>query len=231
VLDPVDDVVILVMCHHPPDWFIDQDAAEDAICGRAQIHLFGHKHRQRMTRDPSYIRFHAGAVNPDRNEVGWHPGYNLIRLEVTGAGPDRALDIEACLLEWQIAPERYRPIMIAQGEEVVRHCIAIPGHAPAHAVVPAVEPDEAVAPAAEAETDPGADEEATMSDYSTRNLVFRFWNLTVSQRREIALRLGLIEEDELRLPEPERYGRALLRASERSLLDALAREVAQLETR
>src|SRR3546814_262534 len=76
-----------------------------------------------------------------------------------------------------------------------------------------------------------ADVEAAMSNEDTRNLVFRFWNLTVSQRREITLSLGLIDEDELRLLEPERYGRALLRAGERDLLNELAREIARLETR
>lgn len=65
----------------------------------------------------------------------------------------------------------------------------------------------------------------TLADGATtgdkQNLVFRFWNLTISQRREITLSLGLIEESEMSLPEPERYGRALLRASERGLLDRL----------
>jgi hypothetical protein len=59
------------------------------------------------------------------------------------------------------------------------------------------------------------------------NLVLRFWNLTVSQRREIALNLGPIDREELKLSEPEPYGRALLRAGERRLLEAVAREVAQ----
>jgi hypothetical protein len=216
------------MCHHPPDWFTDQDDVQDTICGRAAIHLFGHKHRQRVTRDPSYIRFAAGAVNPDRNELGWQPAYNIIRVEVIGAGPDRALNIEAHLLEWQSNPELYRPALTGQGEEVVQHRIAIPGHAPAFVTVPVAVTVEAAAPATEVEAD--ADVEAAMSDESTRNLVFRFWNLTGSQRCEITLRLGLIEEDELRLPEPERYGRALLRAGERGQLDALACEVSKVET-
>ena len=69
-----------------------------------------------------------------------------------------------------------------------------------------------------------------MGDAITRNLVFRFWNLTASKRREITLRLGLITKDELGLPEPERYGRALIRAFERGKLEELAREVAQKET-
>lgn len=225
VLDPVEDVVNLVLCHHPPDWFMDQDDVHDAICGRAVIHLFGHKHRQRVTQDPNYIRFAAGAVNPDRNEAGWQPAYNLIRITVTGIGQERGLDIEAHLLEWQSYPEQYRATLTRQGEAVVRHRIAIPSRA--RAMATATKTVGVVTAAPELEAD--ADVEAAMSDEHTRNLVFRFWNLTISQRRDIALRLGLIEKEELSLPEPERYGRALLRASERGLLDMLAREIEQLE--
>lgn len=227
VLDPVDDVVNLVLCHHPPDWFMDQDEVNDAMCGRAAIHLFGHKHRQRITQEVNYVRFAAGAVNPDRYEAGWAPGYNLIKVEVIGTGPTRQLSIEAHLLEWQASPEQYRAALTAQGQSVARHCIAVPGQAVARAVVAergAIGPVDAVEP-----SEADADVEAAMSDEGTRNLVFRFWNLTISQRREIALRLGLIEEAELNLPEPERYGRALKRARERGLIDTLARAVAELE--
>jgi len=226
VLDPVDDVVNLVMCHHPPDWFMDQDDVHDAMCGRAAIHLFGHKHRQRLTQDPNYIRFSAGAVNPDRYELGWQPGYNLIHLSVTGNGQDRTLDIEARLLQWQSNPDQYRPVLTRQGEEVVQHRIPIPGRV---GTVASVDTESATVDGPVDKMEPEPDVEAAMSDESTRNLVFRFWNLTVSQRREIALRLELIQEKELSLPEPERYGRALLRAGERNLLEKLTREIAQME--
>ena len=226
MLDPVDDVVNLVMCHHPPDWFMDQDDVDDAMRGRAAIHLLGHKHRQRIFKDEQYIRFSAGAVNPDRYEGGWQPCYNLISLHVVGQGQRRVLEIEAHLLQWQSNPDRYRPLQTPQGEEVFRHRIAIPGRAPA--VVADAPPTFATAaPIANADT---IEVEAAMSDEGTRNLVLRFWNLTGSQRREIALRLGLIDPSELRLPEPERYGRALRRAGERGLLDRVAQEVKQMET-
>ena len=68
-----------------------------------------------------------------------------------------------------------------------------------------------------------------MSDETTRNLVYRFWKLTSSQRRDIAMGLGLLEEGEIALPEPERYGRALLRAGERGLIDALGAEIKKRE--
>ena len=68
-----------------------------------------------------------------------------------------------------------------------------------------------------------------MEKESTHNLVFRFWSLSSSQRREIALGLGLITDDDLRIPEHERYGRALLNAKDRGLLDRVAAEVAERE--
>lgn len=224
-LDPVDDVVNLVMCHHPPDWFSDQDDVDEKIANRAMIHLFGHKHRQRVVKDDGYIRFSAGAVNPDRGEAGWQPAYNLIDIRVTGEGSHRALEVEAHLLQWQVNPERYRPVQTAQGAPVFRHCIAIPGHIRAPIVAAIAPASVAAAPLVPAEIDV----EAAMSDEGTRNLVFRFWNLSSSQRRDLALKLALIERDELMLPEPERYGRALLRAGERGVLDKVAHEVALRE--
>jgi hypothetical protein len=65
------------------------------------------------------------------------------------------------------------------------------------------------------------DAEALMGDMTTRHLVDRFWDLDASDRREIALELKLISDAEINLPEPQRYGIALIRASERNLLDRL----------
>ncbi|SFB61050.1 metallophosphoesterase [Azotobacter beijerinckii] len=242
VLDPLDDVVNLVLCHHPPDWFMDQDDVNDAICGRAAIHMFGHKHRLRTAVGEGYIRFSAGAVNPDRNEPGWIPGYNLVDVQVSGFGRERILTVDAHLRQWQSNPDLFRPVLTQQGESVLRHIIRFPGQerreAPtlALAAMPAaIATAEPVAPVEAAVASPAwerdADVGAAMGDASTRNLVFRFWNLTTSQRREITLRLKLISRDELSLPEPERYGRALIRAGERGQLNELVREVAQKETR
>lgn len=235
VLDPIDDVVNLVLCHHPPDWFMDQDDANDAICGRASIHMFGHKHRQRIVRDPQYVRFSAGAVNPDRQELGWQPGYNLVEIHVRGEGQGREIIVDAHLRQWQSNPDAFRAVVPPEGGTVFRHAIRFPGHeltvggGQRQSPLPVA----AMAGAAGSELEPdrqsGADGEAAMGDASTRNLVFRFWNLKTSERREIALRLGLISPEELKVPEPERYGRALIRASKQGKLEELAREIAQKE--
>lgn len=233
VLNPADGVVNLVMCHHPPDWFIDRDDIEDAMAGRAAIQLFGHRHRQRLLRDPNYIRFSAAAVNPDRHEPGWEPGYNLIRLTASQKNGERVLDIEAHLRVWQTNPDMFRAKMAAQNDEIFRHRLRIYGEAPLHSKVVArsaetnLTPEKGVVFAECAELP--AVVETTMSEERTRNLVLRFWDLASSERREIATQLGLLEDEEIRLPEPERYGRALARAGDRGLLDRVADEIEKRE--
>jgi hypothetical protein len=225
VLEPADDVANLVMMHHPPDWLVDQDDVNNAVCVRSVMHFFGHKHSQRITQERNYVRYEAGAVNPDRHEAGWCPGYNLIAISVSGAGPCRMLEVRSHLLHYQSGPaERFVPIKARDNSDVFNDSFPVPA-ADLHAAVAAPEapiPVYAAVP---------LDVEAAMGDEDTRNLVSRFWKLTMSQRREIALKLGLIEQSELQLPEPERYGRALLRAGERGLLNELTREVAARERR
>lgn len=70
-----------------------------------------------------------------------------------------------------------------------------------------------------------------MGEERARNIVLRFWDLTMSDRREISQKLHLLEPDEMNLPQPERYGRALLRAGQRKLLDELAVEIEKREKR
>ena len=74
-----------------------------------------------------------------------------------------------------------------------------------------------------------ADAEAAMGDEETRNIIARFWDLAGSDRRELVLELGLISPEEIALSEPERYGKALIRAKERGLIEELANRIAERE--
>jgi hypothetical protein len=68
-----------------------------------------------------------------------------------------------------------------------------------------------------------------MSDVRTRNLIFRFWELSSSQRREITQELCLIDNEDMKLPEAERYDRAFQRAKEKGKMDQLADKVHEME--
>jgi len=58
-----------------------------------------------------------------------------------------------------------------------------------------------------------------------RSIVLKFWSLSQSDRREIMLRLGLISDDEIALPEGERYTLGFTRAYERKELEALEQAI------
>lgn len=228
VFDPADNVVNAVISHHPPDWFADHEAVEDSVRGRTSLQFFGHRHRQGSIRDPQYMRFEAGALNPDRNELEWHPTYNLIQLSVEGEGAARELLISAHFMTWQNAkPERYVNVLDTNGSAVWKHRIAIPGTKTADtsaAAMPATD-----APGTATVTSVAEVQEIAMNELSTRRLVTRWWRLPMNARRDIALGLGLIVDAEIALPEPERYGLALSRAGERNQLAELTREVEKWE--
>jgi GTPase-associated adaptor domain-containing protein/calcineurin-like phosphoesterase family protein len=232
-LDPIDGIVNVVVCHHPPDWLMDHDDVEDAVCGRAPVQFFGHRHRQRIHREKKYVRFSSAAVNPDRHEIGWEPGYNIVRLAVGEKDGRRILDIEAHLRVWQTNPEMFRAKQDSDADnaDIFRHELPLNGVLKKKpSSLATIFAPLSSGPASAAGSGMVADVEVTMSDDRTRNLVLRFWDLASSERREIALDLGIVSEDEIRsFPEAERYGRALRRAGERGLLDKLADEIEKKE--
>jgi hypothetical protein len=172
-------------------------------------------------------------VNPSHTEKQFEPGYNIIELEVAGEGHTRRIDVRSHLFQYQAQPEGFRSIKNDEDEDIFCHSIPFPTEMEepvGTAVGRVIEVDvtetitmEATAVAAD------ADAEASMGDMSTRHLVDRFWDLDASDRREIALELELISEEEINLPEPQRYGIALIRAAKRNLLDQLEKLVAGRE--
>lgn len=220
VLDPVPNVVNIALSHHPHDWFKNCDEVEGALNAKAIIQFCGHKHQRRVTRESDYLRLSAGAVNPDRHATGWQPGYNLVKVSVVGASAERRLDFEVTSLDWQSNPDLFKPAHDKNGSAIFVHSIAIPeigtGKTSSGLVPVAPLPAEIVA-------------EVAMSNTSTRNLIRRFWGLTVSQRLTITSKMGLIEESERSLPELRRYTDVFKRANERNVLEQLVLEVEKME--
>lgn len=68
-----------------------------------------------------------------------------------------------------------------------------------------------------------------MPEPSTQDLAYRYWQLSGSQMREIALSLKLIDDADIKAPPHERYSKALKAAKDQGLLVELARKVEQYE--
>lgn len=234
VLDYEDNVLNAVVAHHPPSWYSDAQAVEDAVNSRAAVQMFGHEHRQRCMRDTDFIRFAAGAVNPERGEPDWKPGYNLIDILVNGEGKQRRVVLNSRIRHFQGAPERFSPVLTKEGEDVWIHSLKFPAEdVPSNTVADPSTVSISPATSSNATSPVCARPTVVVSEGivtgKTHNLVYRFWNLSVSQKRDIALKLGLITTDDLRMAEPERYARAMKVAAERGLVEKLAQEVQSKE--
>lgn len=229
---PTPRVVHAAMLHHPPDWLVegDSDAVDDALREGTRLHFLGHKHRQRIQQVDTHIRLSAGAVNPDRADDGWLPGYNVMCIDVIRRDGRFALRAKTTLMDWQSAPDGFRPRKTPQGAEIFEHSIDL-GAVEVEAKPAAV----ATTIAIESEAPPPMREagvhlpEAAVNEQSTRNLIFRFWNLSASERREITMALGLLEKADLELPEAERYRRVFEKAKALNLVDELAKKVTERE--
>lgn len=238
VLNPEHDVVNLVLCHHPPSWFADRDDTDDNVNERAKLQFFGHEHRQRCTPTPTYMRFQAGAVNPDMHEREWKPGYNLLDISVRGEGLERVLDVCAYVRHFQKSPDMFVALRQDRFKEVWTHSMALPHlaplipaavrapSAPFHATKLAEAAHEAVVMVPSLEAKP----EEKMQGPSMRNLIYRFWDLSIGERRDITLKLLLITDADLQVPEPERYKKAFREAAARNLLAELAAEIERVES-
>ena len=232
VLNPAPNTLNMVLCHHPIDWLEDGEAVEDALNARAAFQVFGHKHKQRLQMDPSYVRFSAAAVNPSRGEQPYSPGYNLIQLQVAGDGELRRVDVKVYQRRLQESPEMFISIQNPQRKDFFASSISVPEEGDLRGSSCDIVTVEIAAAKSQNDTTESQsiqDAEATMGEQDTRDLLYRFWNLSSSQRRQIAVSLNLLEKGDMKLPEPERYGRALIRAAQLDIMDKIAAEVAKLE--
>lgn len=212
----------LIMSHHPYTWLRNGDALRDHLNDVARIQLFGHDHTNRIEMHRDYVRLAASAAHPDRAAAGWEPGYNLIQLEVLGAGTDRTLAVRTHVRVWQTAPGRFRAKM-DKGSEVFEHTIKLDGwEGPAPAPEPATAP-----PLETAATGDGRSAGASGSDSmdTLRDISVRFFKLSLSQKLAIAGKLDLLEDQDINQPDFERFRRVFTRARDRGLVEQLDREV------
>ena len=208
------DVINMALMHHPHDWFLDGDDVNDALWNNTKLQLLGHKHRQRIYPADNSVTLSAGAVNPARNENNWEPGYNFIELLLTEEREENVLIIKTHLRNWQSSPDRFIARQDIDGSDIfVKEMIL-------GSSVTDVQKHKRDATSIEI-ADRNHVERDNMSTGSNKSLVYRFWDLASSQRREIANKLGLLSEKELELPEIERYKRAFKHAKDNDKVQEL----------
>ncbi|MCP4135633.1 MAG: ATP-binding protein [bacterium] len=85
---------------------------------RARVQLFGHKHAQAIEQISfntanDTLRIASGAVHPERKESDWRPRYNIISIEVDGAGDSRKLLVKLFPRVWNDDILEFQPDPLA----------------------------------------------------------------------------------------------------------------------
>ena len=215
-------VTNLVVTHHHLSWLRQARALEDHLNTVAPVQIFGHVHINRIERNRDYLRLTASAANPDRREPGWEPGYNFIKLHVEGGPESRVLHSQSHVRVWQTAPTGFYPKM-DEDSLFFEHTIMLEDwYPPALRIVP----ENDLSSHSELRAILGEQDEAIDN---MRELALRFYRLAFSQKLEIAGRLELLEEEDMQLPDFERFRRIFIRASSREIVGQLADAVTAAE--
>ena len=202
-------VTNLIMCHHPLDWMFDRDAIKECLKARARLVLFGHKHKQCIERIENTLVIESGAVHPSRQEGGWIPRFNFIRIGVETVGFKRELKVETWSRLWDDNRKQFKADFDSNGSDHRSDQLPLPKWV-------RVGTREAIANTSENTVT----EEGRIVN-PKRRMVFRFHSLPYVSRLEIAIKLSLITEEDSQLREEEKYSRYFRRAEERRILDEL----------
>lgn len=218
-------VINLVAAHHHPSWLRQGAELQDHLNDVAQIQMFGHIHTNRIDLARDYVRLTASAMHPDRHEGEWEPGYNLVELQVEGGPKSRYLNIKTHVRVWQTAPGEFRAKQ-DKGKNAFVHRIELEDWAPP-VEAEAAPSQRAVAEGKEIDDVATLPSGAVMDELRTIGL--KFYQLSFSKKAEIAGRLDLLEEEDVRQPDHERFRRVFLRAHARGQLDELAAAIRAAE--
>jgi hypothetical protein len=221
-----DGVIYMTLCHHPPQWLLDQDAVDSALNTRAHIQLFGHKHSQRVEQINNTLRITAGAVHPERQESKWEPRYNYLALFVKNESGRRTLEVDVYPRTWKEndTEKGFSADFNSDGSDHRHFSLpldpwtALPSPSPER--VTAKEVTTSDFSASQGQTDTGG---AVMDN--ARRLVYRFLTLPYHERIAIAQKLQLLEDEDKGIQDAEMFQRFFQRAKERVLLGELWNEV------
>lgn len=223
-IEAEDGVVHLVMCHHPFDWLRNGADFRSRIDRVARVHLFGHEHTLRFDDHRDFARIRSGALQPEREQPNWKPGYNWLELEVEGTDVNRILRVKV----WTRQHEGGRFITLPAadgGDHWDREFKLEPWTAPP-AVVDAEEipvllsPDPVASPVIPARP---------ATSPSLRDLVRKVVALRVDQQRTLMDEFGF-SEDAKTIPIHQMGAALVAKALEGAILDRLEQAVETART-
>jgi hypothetical protein len=204
IYSPEPDVVYMTLCHHPPDWLVDEDECEEALLAHSHIQLFGHKHLHKHRKINNSVVLSSGAVHPVRTEVKWEPRFYFLSLEVEGKGNKRDLKVTLYPRVWDKTSREFIADKGTDADGAVTETLSLP--------------------AWELSTnrDEKPEEVAMAAAVNRKRLIHQFMLLPFHTQLGILQKLDLFTEEEINnKPDTDLFISSFARAREKGLLDAL----------
>lgn len=222
------DVAHVIMCHHPPDCWLDAKSVESGLNARANVHLYGHKHLPRFEQNDNILRISSGAFHPDRRVPTWKPCFNWLSMYVVNQDGHRALSVDVYPHVWDNKQRKFvQDTASCAGDSAKRFSLELEPR-PCHTErdICEVRPGQ-VTDAQKVEDAQPTEDRGNARMNRERTLTYQFFSLPHVVRIEIASNLKLIKNEDECLPDYELFGRILKRAADTRVLDQLWDEVAK----
>lgn len=219
-------VIYLTLCHHPPQWLYDNDAVELDLNTRSRVQLFGHKHIFYATKINESLRISAGAVHPDKNELGWEPRYNILELSIVTLPTEKVLKVRLWKRIWNKLDKKFQADYLDSGVEYQVYDLKLDDIESKNItnITSTCKQDKSSSnPMSE-----NIEVINTTVPNHMRRLVYMFLSLPYLQRIEVAFSLGVIEESDRNMSDIQKSQAYFTRASERDILDQLWDKVVSL---
>ena len=219
--------VNLVLCHHPQNWLIDDNEANDYFRAQAHVLLSGHEHDTRCYNEGGCLRVRAGAIHPNRREDRWEPCYHVLRLSVdTSTGRDLVVQVETRV--WRPKDKCFAKYVQGDGSDFHTERIPLkpwtqPMEAPQYST--STNPSNAVSSPVEMNVPTMTTDEFAAA---RRKLIVHFFRGGTLSRFQAAINAGVWEEGDDAYDGQERWARVFERAEKnekfKELWDAVAKE-------
>lgn len=209
--------VNVVLCHHPQNWLMDDNRANDFFRTQAQIILSGHEHDKRCYQEGGSLRIRAGAIHPNRRER-WEPCYHVLRLSVDSTA-QRELSVHVETRIWQDAEKCFAKYSHGDGSD--SHTVRISLKAWTR---PAASPQLSMSAAVPVSSSSEMRASIMTPDAfaaSRRKLVVHFFRVGTLSRYQAAINAGVWEEGDDAFDGQERWARVFERAEKNGKLGAL----------
>jgi len=218
--------VNVVLCHHPQNWLIDDNEANDFFRAQAHLLLSGHEHDTRCYNEGGCLRVRAGALHPNPREQRWEPCYHVLRLSVETSNA-RELVVQVETRVWRPKDKCFAKHTQADGTDF--HTERIPlkswtGAVSASPISASENPLVSVTLTKEMSARAMTPDEFAAA---RRKLIVHFFRIGTLSRFQSAINAGVWEEGDDAFDGQERWARVFERAEKYEKLEALWDAVAK----